>query len=70
MKYLLIIIPIFFLSGCIKEVKPWEKGQLANPTLKEGGIIANYKKYEEHIYLSKEGTKGGGNISGGGCGCN
>jgi hypothetical protein len=70
MKYIIIASTLFLFSGCVKDVKPWEKGKLANPVLKESGEVANYKKYEEHIYLSKEGTKGGGSISGGGCGCN
>jgi hypothetical protein len=27
-------------------------------------------KFINHIYFSKEATKGGGGVAGGGCGCN
>ena len=27
-------------------------------------------KFDNHIYFSKEATKGGGGVAGGGCGCN
>ena len=69
------IIPIalcttIFLSGCIKDVKPWEKETLAKKTMKESGTNPIGKQYEEHIYFSKEASKGGSGVSGGGCGCN
>ena len=38
--------------------------------MKDGGINALEKNFEEHIYFSKEATKTGNGISGGGCGCN
>ncbi|MGB5965024.1 MAG: DUF4266 domain-containing protein [Sulfurimonadaceae bacterium] len=58
------------LSGCLKEVKPWEKETLAKRTMKESGTNPLAKKYEEHIYFSKEASKGGSGVAGGGCGCN
>ena len=69
------IIPIalfcaLFLSGCIEEVKPWEKETLSKDTMKEYGVNPLLKQYEEHIYFSKEASKGGSGVSGGGCGCN
>ncbi len=70
MKVILFIVPMIFLGGCMQEVQPWEKGTLAKETMKEGGINSLVKKYDEHIYYSKEGTKGGGAIGAGGCGCN
>lgn len=70
MKYLLLVASLLFFSGCIKEVQPWEKGVLAKDTMKDGGANKLVKKFEEHIYYSKEATKGGGTLGGGGCGCN
>ncbi len=70
LKGILLIASSVLLSGCIKDVQPWEKGTLSKETMKEGGINKLSKKYEDHIYYSKEATKGGGSIGGGGCGCN
>jgi len=61
---------LFLFSGCVKEVKPWEKETLAKPTMKDGGMNSLSKKYEEHMYFSKEASRGGSGVSGGGCGCN
>lgn len=70
-----IIIPItlgslLFFSGCIAEVQPWEKETLAKSTMKESGMNPLNKKYEEHMYFSKEASRGGAGVAGGGCGCN
>jgi len=72
MKFIIPISLLIFLStGCaIKDVQAWEKATLAKETMKEGGLNSLTKKYDEHIYYSKEATKGGGSIGGGGCGCN
>ncbi len=67
--FLALCISLFF-TGCIKDVKPWEKGTLSKKTVKESGINPILNQFEEHIYFSKEASKGGGGISGGGCGCN
>lgn len=68
------IIPAAFIliTGCshITPVKAWEKGTLASEDMRYGGPNPMIKKFDEHIYTSKEGTKGGGGVSGGGCGCN
>jgi len=64
------MMAVLCFTGCVKEVKPWEKGTLAKETMKEGGNNALIKKYEEHIYFSKEASKGGSGVAGGGCGCN
>jgi len=71
MKIFVPILFLFLLSGCaIKNVKSWEKGLLAKETMKEGGGNTLFKKYVSHIYFSKEASKGGGGVAGGGCGCN
>ena len=61
---------LIFFSGCVKDVKPWEKETLAKPTMKESGMNPLNKKYEEHMYFSKEASRGGAGVAGGGCGCN
>lgn len=66
---LLFLISAFF-AACSKEVKPWEKGILAEQNMQLGGGDAMIKKVNEHIFTSKEGSFGGNGIGGGGCGCN
>ena len=70
MKIIIAIATLFLLSGCVQDVKPWEKQTLAKKTMLEGGINPLGKKFEEHIFYSKEASKGGGGVAGGGCGCN
>ena len=70
MKYIILISALILFNGCIKKVKPWEKGIHAKETMQEGGIDNLTFGFEEHIYYSKESTKAGNGISGGGCGCN
>jgi len=70
MRYMLATLLLLSLNGCIKDVKPWQKGIHAKATMKDGDMNGLNQHFEEHIYFSKEGTKGGGSVSGGGCGCN
>jgi hypothetical protein len=70
MKYFLPIIFIVLFSGCVKEVQPWEKAQLSSELMRPDGANALHKQFQEHIYFSKEGSKGGVGVAGGGCGCN
>ena len=65
-----IIITFTFFSGCTIDVKPLEKETLAKETMKDSGMNPLTKKYEEHMYFSKEASRGGAGVSGGGCGCN
>ncbi|MBN8246885.1 MAG: DUF4266 domain-containing protein [Verrucomicrobia bacterium] len=55
-------------AGCTT-VKPWERGTLADITMRPdrdplGLALA------EHMYFSREATQGGRGVGGGGCGCN
>ena len=54
----------------IQDVKPWEKDQLAKETLTPAGSDTNLFAFRKHLYFSKEASKGGGGVAGGGCGCN
>jgi len=71
-KILLIALSASLLMGCslIKEVKPWEKETLAKPMMQFGGLHPEVTKFEAHTYFSKEASRGGSGVAGGGCGCN
>lgn len=70
-KCITIMTIIFLISGCsIANVKPWEKDTLAKDTMTNNAGNKLFTKFESHIYFSKEGSKGGDGVSGGGCGCN
>ena len=70
MQYILLISLLFMISGCVQDVKPWEKETLAKETMQASGTNPLGKQFEEHIYFSKEASKGGSGVAGGGCGCN
>ncbi|MBF0275389.1 MAG: DUF4266 domain-containing protein [Nitrospinae bacterium] len=71
MNFFLSLLLVLSLHSCsFTNVKPWERGLFAKPTMSLGGHSKAIKRYNEHIYFSKEGSKGGSGVSGGGCGCN
>ncbi len=73
MKGMLFLIIVLFSSGCslkIKDVKPWQKGILAKDSMSFSGGNTLFRGFQNHIYFSKEASKGGIGVSGGGCGCN
>ena len=73
MKYAVLIAVVFAFGGCalqVSDVKPWQKGTLAKETMTMSGGNNIFYKFQKHIYFSKEGSKGGGGVAGGGCGCN
>jgi hypothetical protein len=68
---LLLLAGTVLLGGCATEpwVKPYERANLADP-------IMNFNRdpvsasYIHHVYDSREGARGAGIATGGGCGCN
>ena len=71
MRMGLMLLTLFSLTGCgLKDVKPWQKKTLAEDTMQYGGLHSEIKKFESHIYFSKEASRGGSGVGGGGCGCN
>lgn len=59
-------------SSCsqhLVRVKPYERGNLANPLMSDEADPLQ-KPMSEHVYFSREGSFGGGGVGGGGCGCN
>ena len=59
------------LAGCAVEpwVKPYERANLADPIMSfnRDPVSASYL---HHVYDSREGARGAGIATGGGCGCN
>jgi hypothetical protein len=71
MRTLVAVCAALAGTGCatFDPPKPWEKGDLARPSMRfDGDVLA--AKVTGHIYQSKEGAAGGGAVGGGGCGCN
>ncbi len=64
-------ITLLLLAGCaIKPwVKPYERANLADPIMSfnRDPVSASYL---HHVYDSREGARGAGIATGGGCGCN
>ena len=67
-KLTVLVLAIVAVSGCA-QVKPWERGNLSKDVMAwqsdplKGSL-------DNHIFFSKEGSSGGGQTAGGGCGCN
>lgn len=68
---LMLLACLVVLGGCASEpwVKPYERANLADP-------IMNFNRdpisssYIHHVYDAREGARGAGIATGGGCGCN
>lgn len=62
---------ILMLSACNVEpwVKPYERANLADPIMSFSRDPAA-ESYMHHVYDAREGARGAGVVSGGGCGCN
>jgi uncharacterized protein DUF4266 len=57
-------------TGCAATaVKPWDRDLLAQPRMQFAPSKLRYA-IDQHIYFSKEGSTGGMELAGGGCGCN
>jgi hypothetical protein len=57
-------------GGCgATAVKPWDRDLLAQKKMQ---LVTHpmVNSIDEHIYFSKEGSTGGQDVGGGGCGCN
>jgi len=66
-----VIAIAVLLAGCAVEpwVKPYERANLADPIMSfnRDPVSASYL---HHVYDSREGARGAGIATGGGCGCN
>jgi uncharacterized protein DUF4266 len=55
-------------SGCAT-VRPWDRDLLARKSMRFVPL-PHEMAADDHIYFSKEGSTGGMDAAGGGCGCN
>jgi len=66
-----IIAAVVLQGACSIQpwVKPYERDRLADPIMSwDRDVISG--AYVDHIYESREGSRGGTGAAGGGCGCN
>ncbi len=63
----LVVALALGLSACAS-VAPWQRGVLAQPSMALA-LHPAQAILKEHIYISREAASGGGEASGGGCGC-
>lgn len=68
---ILLLVGAVMLGGCAIEpwVKPYERANLADPIMSFNRDPVS-ASYIHHVYDSREGARGAGITSGGGCGCN
>lgn len=69
----LLLTGILFLLAACSSVEPWvkpyERGNLADPImLLDRDPVSS--SYLGHVHDAREGARGAGTASGGGCGCN
>ena len=65
---LVLMAGAFATAGC-QQVKPWQRGALADPVMRADRDPLG-SALDEHIFFSREAASGGGGVGGGGCGCN
>jgi hypothetical protein len=66
----LLLAALALLNGCAAmAVQPWDRDLLAEKkmSLNPAPML---NAVDDHIYFSKEGSTGGMDVGGGGCGCN
>lgn len=66
-----VLSALLLISGCATEpwVKPYERANLADPIMTWARDPVS-SAYLHHVYDAREGARGAGVVSGGGCGCN
>ena len=57
------------LSGGCTVVQPWQRGTLADYTMRPDRDPLD-DLFREHVYFTREAAAGGRGVGGGGCGCN
>jgi hypothetical protein len=66
----LLLLLAALASGCAATaVRPWDRDLLAQKQMRltPSPMVS---AVDDHIYFSKEGSMGGMDVGGGGCGCN
>ena len=67
--FLLGVASLALLTGC-ENVKPWQRGTLADEAMNAGERNRANIALNEHVFFSREAATGGRGVAGGGCGCN
>lgn len=68
-RFLFGLILLATLTGCVN-VKPWQRGTLADESMNAGERNRADLALSEHVFFSREAASGGRGVAGGGCGCN
>jgi hypothetical protein len=63
-----MLLLTFFVASCVT-VKPQQRSVLADPIMQFEGDPKQAAQFR-HAVENREGSYGGGGVSGGGCGCN
>jgi len=64
----LVLTSLLGASGCVT-IQPWERERLASSDMQFGGA-EELTASESHATEVREGSAGGFDVGGGGCGCN
>ena len=65
-----VLLVAALASGCAATaMKPWDRDLLAQRKMRFAPSGVEHA-IDQHIYFSKEGSVGGDDVAGGGCGCN
>lgn len=67
-EVVLVLAALCLLGGCVT-VRPEQREYLAQPSMTFGSDGESLAQ-EEHVFANREGSVGGGTVTGGGCGCN
>jgi hypothetical protein len=67
--FALAVIAALTSSCAAMKVQPWDRDLLAQPKMRFVPLL-HEMAIDDHIYFSKEGSTGGMDAAGGGCGCN
>ena len=65
-----LLVALGLAGGCASaNLRPWDRDLLAEKKMR---FIPSPIEHavDEHVYFSKEGSTGGQDVGGGGCGCN
>ena len=66
----LLLAALASLTGCAAmAVHPWDRDLLSEKRM-SFNPLPMHAALDDHIYFSKEGSTGGADLGGGGCGCN
>ena len=69
-KLVIAIVVTLVISGCsYQPVQPWERDLLAQRKMQLEPYPLD-AALDDHTYYSKEASRGGAGVGGGGCGCN